>query len=33
MPKTVQINLNNFSGGISDSSRVQNATQFQIIKC
>ena len=29
MSKTVQIQLNNFSGGISDSSRVQNATQFQ----
>ena len=32
MPKTYQININNFSSGISDAPRVQNPSQFQIAK-
>ena len=32
MAKTQQIIFNNFSGGISDSSRVENPTQFQTAK-
>ena len=32
MSKIVEIKINNFSGGISDSSREDNATKFQVAK-
>ena len=32
MSKTLEININNFSGGISDDSRENNGTKFQAIK-
>ena len=32
MSKTVEYKLNNFSGGISDDAREQNATKFQVAK-
>ena len=32
MGKLIEIKLNNFSGGVSDDPREENATKFQITK-